>query len=67
MLDRGDLTNRPHLSAEKVVLTVSHDATRSCEGLEGENRTEDMPSNGGEESSNCSNRINERGMIHEEK
>lgn len=33
---------------------MSQDATRRCEGLDGEKRTEEMPSNGGDESSNCS-------------
>jgi hypothetical protein len=35
-------------------LTVSHEETSKCEGFEGEKRTEETLSNGGEESSICS-------------
>lgn len=37
-------------------LTVSHDETSKCDGFEGEKRTEETLSNGGELSSNCSAR-----------
>lgn len=48
----------------KALLTVSHDDTSRCEGFDGEKRTAEMPSKGGVESSNCSERL--RGQKHHE-